>query len=330
LLLTRPTGSGKSFLARHIYDLKKRRHLVTGNFVEVNCATLRGERALSDLFGHEKGAYTGAVKNRDGLIKQASKGILFLDEVSELEPEAQAMLLTALDTHKILSVGADTCTKVDFELITATNRDLRQAVRGLPFREDLYHRISALRFDIPGLDRRRDDIEPFIDIALEDCSRGLYDETRIHMDIQAREAFLSFAMKTEWRGNLRQLKQTIRRLAARAEGGRITRGEVDGVVAELTAEEENCTGDGSEELLRRLVPANKLDNLDNIERVQIAHVVSVCRQSRTKADAGRILFDRSRQQKTSGNDTHRLSQFLKKYGLDWKQIQASSDGGETV
>jgi transcriptional regulatory protein RtcR len=329
LLLTGPTGSGKSFLARHIYDLKKKFNRVTGEFVEVNCATLRGERALSDLFGHEKGAYTGANKNRGGLIKQASEGILFLDEVSELEPEAQAMLLTVLDTGKFLPVGCDKEEKVSFELITATNRDLHQAIRPGRFREDLYHRISVLHFEVPGLDRRRDDIEPFTDFALEDCSRELYDETRIHMDTEAREAFLSFAVKTEWRGNLRQLKQTILRMAVRAEGGRITRGVVDGVVADLTAEEENCPGEGSEELLRSLVPADKLDNLDNIERVQIAYVLSVCRQSHTKADAGRILFDRSRQQKTSGNDTHRLSQFLKKYGLDWEQIQATCDGRAT-
>lgn len=328
LLLTGPTGSGKSILARHIYEMKKSRNLVTGALIEVNCATLRGERAGSDLFGHTQGAFTGADRAREGLIVQAHKGILFLDEVSELEPEAQAMLLTALDTREFLPVGSDEYVNIDFELITATNRDLQQEVRAGRFREDLYYRISALPFDLPGLDRRRDDIEPFVDFVLSECSREFY-EMRIQMDADARKAFLCFAVTTEWRGNLRQLKQTVLRMAARAEEGRITRREVDRVLAALTVDQERSEEAADETLLASLVPADKLEGLDNLERVQLAYVLRVCRRNPSMAAAGRHLFDKSRQKKESSNDTDRLSKLLKKHGLSWDQVRFASQAGES-
>ena len=124
ILLMGPTGAGKSQLARRIYDLKKFRHQLSGSFVEVNCATLRGENAMSALFGHKKGAFTGAVQARDGLLKTANGGILFLDELGELGLDEQAMLLHALEEKRFLPVGADKEVESDFQLIAGTNRDL--------------------------------------------------------------------------------------------------------------------------------------------------------------------------------------------------------------
>ena len=142
LLLTGPTGAGKSHLARRVYELKKHRRQVSGGFVEVNCATLRGDAAMSALFGHRKGAFTGATTDRPGLLRAADGGILFLDEIGELGPDEQAMLLRALEEKRFLPLGADSEATSDFQLISGTNRDLGASVDAGEFREDLLARIN--------------------------------------------------------------------------------------------------------------------------------------------------------------------------------------------
>ena len=129
LLLTGPTGAGKSRLASRIYELKQTRQRVGGEFVEVNCAMLRGDQAMSTLFGHVKGAFTGATKDRPGLLRSADGGMLFLDEIGELGSDEQAMLLRALEEKKFLPVGADAEVGSDFQLIAGTNRNLRERVQ---------------------------------------------------------------------------------------------------------------------------------------------------------------------------------------------------------
>src|SRR4029077_8241156 len=140
LLLMGPTGAGKSRLARRIYELKKLRHAVTGDFIDVNCATLRGDGAMSTLFGHVKGAFTGALRDRPGVLRAADKGMLFLDEIGELGTDEQAMLLRALEERTFLPLGSDREAHSDFQLIAGTNRDLLVAVREGRFREDLLAR----------------------------------------------------------------------------------------------------------------------------------------------------------------------------------------------
>jgi transcriptional regulatory protein RtcR len=146
LLLMGPTGAGKSLLAKRIYELKKNRRAVEGAFVEVNCATVRGDAAMSALFGHVKGAFTGAQKDRPGLLRAADKGVLFLDEVGELGLDEQAMLLRALEEKTFLPLGSDDEAHSDFQLIAGTNRDLFAAVRQGRFREDLLARINLWTF----------------------------------------------------------------------------------------------------------------------------------------------------------------------------------------
>src|SRR5271169_3129459 len=166
LLLMGPTGAGKSRLARRIFELKKLRHAVTGDFIDVNCATLRGDGAMSTLFGHVKGAFTGALRDRPGVLRTADKGVLFLDEIGELDTDEQAMLLRALEEKTFLPFGSDREAHSDFQLIAGTNRDLLSAVREGRFREDLLCRINLWTFTLPGLRLRPEDIEPNLKFEL--------------------------------------------------------------------------------------------------------------------------------------------------------------------
>ncbi|CEJ15917.1 Regulatory protein LuxO [bacterium YEK0313] len=166
LLLMGPTGAGKSQLPKKIYELKRAPHQVTGAFVEVNCATLRGDQAMSALFGHVKGAFTGAQTNRAGLMKSADKGVLFLDEIGELGLDEQAMCLRAIEEKRFLPVGSDTDTTSDFQLLAGTNRDLLINVREGTFREDLFARLNLWTFALPALRDRKEDVEPNLDFEL--------------------------------------------------------------------------------------------------------------------------------------------------------------------
>lgn len=163
LLLTGPTGAGKSQLARRIYEFKRQRQQIGGPFVEVNCATICGDQAMSALFGHVKGAFTGATTDRPGLLRAADGGMLFLDEIGELGVDEQAMLLRAVEERRFLPVGSDREVQSDFQLVAGTNRDLAAEVAQGRFREDLLSRINLWTFRLPGLSSRREDIEPNLD-----------------------------------------------------------------------------------------------------------------------------------------------------------------------
>ncbi|MES2942306.1 MAG: RNA repair transcriptional activator RtcR family protein, partial [Pseudomonadota bacterium] len=178
MLLTGPTGAGKSMLARRIFELKKARHQITGDFVDVNCATLRGDGAASTLFGHKKGSFTGATTDRPGLLRSADKGLLFLDEIGELGLDEQAMLLKAIEDKRFLPVGADREVESNFQLIGGTNRDLRFEISAGRFREDLFARINLWTYTLPSLAQRREDIEPNIDHQLLQAAQDLGKQVR--------------------------------------------------------------------------------------------------------------------------------------------------------
>lgn len=262
LLLLGPTGAGKSLLARRIYELKKTRRRVNGPFVEVNCATLRGDAAMSALFGHVKGAFTGAVRDRAGLLLSAHAGLLFLDEIGELGLDEQAMLLRALEEKRFLPVGSDREVASDFQLIAGTNRDLARAVDDGRFREDLLARINLWTFQLPALAERRDDIEPNVDYELDQYRRRT--GTAVAFTREARQQFLAFALSDAalWPGNFRDLNAVITRLATLAPAGRITVDQVNAEIGHLRARWSRPPATSATNLVDRVVASDVGRNLD--------------------------------------------------------------------
>jgi transcriptional regulatory protein RtcR len=326
LLLMGPTGAGKSRLARRIFELKRARHQVAGEFIEVNCATIRGEGAMSTLFGHTRGSFTGAVRDRPGLLRAANRGVLFLDEIGELGLDEQAMLLRALEEKVFLPLGADHEVRSDFMLIAGTNRDLAAMVRQRHFRDDLLARINLWTFVLPGLKDRPEDIEPNLDFELEQFARKAGSNVRFNRE--ARQTFLAFATSREavWSGNFRDLNGAVVRLATLARGGRITREMVDEEIARLRHEWQPHVTSPAAALLAGCIGEENLAALDPFDRVQLEHVVEVVQRSRSLSDAGRILFNVSRNRKTTANDADRLRKYLSRFGLDWRTIRESDPG----
>jgi transcriptional regulatory protein RtcR len=320
VLLMGPTGAGKSQLARRIYELKKARHQISGAFVEVNCATLRGDAAMSALFGHVKGAFTGALKDRVGLLRSADGGLLFLDEVGELGLDEQAMLLRALEDKRFPPFGGDHEVTSDFQLITGTNRDLLGRVREGRFREDLMARLNLWTFRLPGLRERAEDIEPNLDYELEQFSRKR--GTRVTLSKEVRAKFLAFAHGPEarWSANFRDLNAAVTRMATLAEGGRITAGVLDDELARLrTAWSEPEMEDDEAELLNAVLGPKQLAEIDPFDQAQLAYVIRVCRESKSQSDAGRKLFRVTRLGRKHTNDADRLTKYLARFGLTWPE-----------
>lgn len=323
LLLMGPTGAGKSRLARRIYELKKARRAVEGAFVDVNCATVRGDAAMSALFGHVKGAFTGAQKDRAGLLRTADKGVLFLDEIGELGLDEQAMLLRALEEKTFLPLGSDEEAHSDFQLIAGTNRDLFAAVRVGKFREDLLARINLWTFSLPGLQQRPEDVEPNLNFELDQFAEKT--GRRVTFSKEARERFLGFALSpmASWAGNFRDLNAAVARMATLAPGGRISTEIVREEIARLESSWTTPEDGSAEGRLRELLGPKQLDELDLFDRAQLTRVIEVCGCSRSLSEAGRILFNASRKQKASANDADRLRKYLTRFGLEFGAIRVN-------
>jgi transcriptional regulatory protein RtcR len=327
MLLMGPTGAGKSFLARRVYELKKARHQLDGKFVEINCATLHGDGAGSTLFGHIKGAFTGAASDRPGLLRTAHKGLLFLDEIGELGLDEQAMLLKAIEEKRFLPVGGDHEVQSDFQLIAGTNRDLSKEVVAGRFREDLYARINLWTYELPGLVDRSEDIEPNIDYLL--AQFGAENGQMVRFNKEARERYMQFAMSPEarWVGNFRDLSASMLRMATLAEAGRIT----DAIVQDETkrlkrlwhpyAEGNNGLDDVD---LEAVMGREAVEQLDLFDAMQLRVVIGVCRQSKSLSDAGRKLFAVSRTAKDRPNDADRLKKYLARFSLSWDGLQQAT------
>jgi transcriptional regulatory protein RtcR len=315
-----PTGAGKSQLARRIFELKRLKHQVSGEFVEVNCATLKGDSAMSALFGHKRGAFTGAAADRHGLLRTADKGILFLDEIGELGLDEQAMILRAIEEKKFLPVGADTESSSDFQLIAGTNRDLGTAVAAGAFREDLFARLNLWTFELPALRDRPEDIEPNLDYELDRFAER--EGTRVSFNKEARRAFLEFATSSQaqWANNFRDLAAAVTRMATFAPGGRIDVPTVEGEkirLQRLWSGHAPKSGD-----LEDLLGAQAMASIDPFDQVQLAEVIRVCRRSRSLSEAGRELFSASRSRRSSSNDADRLRKYLQRYELEWSALHS--------
>src|SRR5688572_16319899 len=318
MLLMGPTGAGKSQLARRIFELKRLKHQVSGEFVEVNCATLKGDSAMSALFGHRKGAFTGAGADRSGLLRTADKGVLFLDEIGELGLDEQAMILRAIEEKRFLPVGADREASSDFQLIAGTNSDLGTAVAAGRFREDLFARLNLWTFELPALRDRLEDIEPNLDYELDRFAER--EGTRVSFNKEARRAFLAFATAPDalWTGNFRDLAASVTRMATFAPAGRIDIATVEAEKTRLKRFWSN--GTTAPDSLDQVVDPARLGEIDPFDRVQLAEVIRICRRSRSLSEAGRTLFSASRSRRASANDADRLRKYLQRFGLDWASL----------
>lgn len=329
MLLMGPTGAGKSFLARRLYALKKARRQVDGAFVEINCATLHGDGAGSTLFGHIKGAFTGAASGRAGLLRTADKGVLFLDEIGELGLDEQAMLLKAIEEKRFLPVGGDHEVHSDFQLIAGTNRDLAREVARGRFRDDLFARINLWTYELPGLAERPEDIEPNIDYLLREF--GAEHGQMVRFNKEARDRYMRFAMsdRARWTGNFRDLSASVMRMAMLAEAGRISNEIVEAECLRLKRlwQPLREVGDGAIDAgpdldLEALLGTEAVAGLDQFDALQLAAVLRVCRQSKSLSDAGRRLFAVSRSAKRQPNDADRLKKYLARFGLSWDALQS--------
>ncbi|MBL8115789.1 MAG: sigma 54-interacting transcriptional regulator [Acidobacteria bacterium] len=318
VLLLGPTGAGKSRLARRLWELKKAKRQVQGPFVDVNCATLRGDGAMSALFGHERGAYTGAAEKRPGLLRAADGGVLFLDEIGELAPDEQAMLLRALEEKRFRPLGGDREVSSDFQLVAGTNKDLSTEVRAGRFRDDLLARINLWTFRLPPLRERPEDIAPNLDFELEEHTRRT--GTRVRLSREAREKFLAFATSpgTLWLGNFRDLNAAVTRMATLAPGGVIGTDDVAEEVARLELDWHAGEAGAKGEELPDVLAGRELDPFD---AVQLREVIRVCRGSRSLSEAGRRLFPVSRAGKENPNDADRLRKYLARFDLTFAEVR---------
>lgn len=349
ILIMGATGVGKSHLAKQIYQLKvdkfklnsesqpknkKHNQKQSARFVDVNCATLRGDSAMSALFGHVKGAFTGADSLREGLLKSADGGLLFLDEIGELGLDEQAMLLKALEDKTFFPVGSDVEVSTDFQLIAGTNKDLRREVQAGRFREDLFARLNTWTFYLPNLKDRPEDIAPNIEFELQRFANA--NQRKLAFAPDAFQHYLQFATTDAlWRGNFRDLTASITRMATLTDGSRINKTTVTREIDKLRqlwsvsdSLENEMSGNSTtmakpiqeSELLSKVLSAEQIANLDEFDRIQLIGVLQVCKAAPSMAEAGRRLFAISRTQKQSNNDSDRVKKYLAKFGVKWKDI----------
>ena len=322
ILLLGETGTGKTELAERIHNLKLDRRRVKGRLVHVNCATLNGPDAVATLFGQRRG-YTGqAGSERTGLLREADGGILFLDEVDELGPQEQSILLHAIESGRFYPLGSDHEVTSRFQIISGANRDLRSLCAAGSFRPDLLSRLNMWSFRLPALRDRREDVEANLVFELARAERML--GTQVGFNVDARDVYLRFATDpaTIWPGNFRDFSGSVRRLCTLAPRGRITRRMVEDEIRSLQADWSAAQSDDDYRVVESVLGARAID-VDPFDLVQLATVIRTCRSSSSISAAGRALFAVSRGKRKTLNDADRLRKYLQKFDLVWDAIQPS-------
>ncbi|MBN2298058.1 MAG: sigma-54-dependent Fis family transcriptional regulator [Deltaproteobacteria bacterium] len=218
LLITGETGVGKGLIAGAIHHNSNR---AGNNFVQVNCAALPQNILESELFGHEKGAFTGAIKMRTGRVEQANMGTIFLDEIGDMDLGLQSKILRVLEEREFERVGGERTIKVDVRVITATNKDLYTLVQEGKFREDLYYRINVVNIHIPPIRQRKEDIEPLTRYFIKKYTRE-FNKTDMDIDHEA----LAYMWDYDWPGNVREIRNCVERAVLLAEGDVVRRHDI--------------------------------------------------------------------------------------------------------
>ena len=218
VLIQGPNGSGKELVAHQIHMNSLRN---AAPFIEVNCAAIPSELIESELFGHVKGAFTSAVKDKAGKFEAANGGTIFLDEIGDMSMSAQSKVLRALQEHKIQRVGSERDLVVDVRVIAATNKTLRSEIKNNNFREDLFHRLAVIEINVPSLNDRVSDIPLLVDHFLKDISKDS-DQNLKTMDKDAVNKLKEF----DWSGNVRELRNVVERLIILSEKNKITKNDV--------------------------------------------------------------------------------------------------------
>lgn len=249
VLVTGPNGTGKELVARWIHEKSGRNK---APIIEVNCAAIPSELIESELFGHEKGAFTSAVKQRIGKFEQANGGTLFLDEIGDMSLSAQAKVLRALQESKITRVGGDKEIRVDVRIVAATNKDLRHEIAAGRFREDLYHRLAVIIVQVPSLNERKDDIPLLVNHFI----KLICDEYGTNSK-QITDKAIKSLQNVNWTGNIRELRNAIERLIILS-GDTITDKEVLAYVIPSSAD-----SDRDQTSLKELI--RQFDNLDALK-----------------------------------------------------------------
>ena len=226
VMITGGNGSGKELVARQLHNGSARQ---ANPFVEVNCAAIPSELIESELFGHEKGSFTSAIKQRKGKFEQANGGTLFLDEVGDMGSDAQAKVLRALQENKITRVGGDKDIQVDVRIVSATNKDLKDEISKGLFREDLFHRLAVIPIHVPSLNDRREDIpllvKHFLELLAEDHGQAI---PKVEKDA------MNLICKADWTGNVRELRNVMERLLILTPSGSSISTEIVSKYAHLT------------------------------------------------------------------------------------------------
>ncbi len=253
VLIQGESGTGKEVIARYIHDLSQR---TEGSFLSINCGALPESLLESELFGHVKGSFTGAVKDKTGLFASAEKGTFFLDEIGETTPATQVKLLRVLQQRQIIPVGATEAIGINTRLLAATNRDLEEEIRRGTFRRDLYYRLNVIAVHLPPLRERRDDIPLLVEAFLQRTAQQREQDVK-----QLSEAALELVMRYNWPGNVRELENALERACILTEGTTIEASALPERVSTQTAE--------------RLVEDRATPNppLDVIERAYILWVL---------------------------------------------------------
>jgi transcriptional regulator with PAS, ATPase and Fis domain len=291
VLLLGESGTGKEVMARFIHRASGRS---TAPFIALNCAGLPEQLLEAELFGYERGAYTGAVQSKPGLVEQAAGGTLFLDEVGELPPSAQAKFLRVLQEREFQRLGGSRVLRADVRIIAATNRDLRRAIADGQFREDLFYRLNVFPIRLPALRDRPDDILTLCEAFLGEICRGL-GQRLAGIAREARQMLVDY----RWPGNVRELRNALERAAILSEGGVITAEHLPTMVTGFRLDQLG------EPAARTVQPSETAaGNLQSMERMMIEQALQNAR------------FNKSKAAKALGLTRHQLYVRMRKHGFN--------------